>query len=456
MNVFSAIRARFYNAHPDHHAIARGMAWVILFVFLGKLAGAAKEMAVAYRYGVSAEVDAYLFVFNLVSWPVGVWFSVLTVVLVPLAARIRHATSVDLPRFRSELLGLTLLLGMGLMFFVWLGLPLLLRSPWTGLPPTTATIAANMVSGLALLAPLGVLISLFSAWMLSAGRHTNTLLEGVPALVLLVAILAFPGGGAESLVWGTVAGLVFHLVSLAIPLARQGEIEAPSFTRKSPQWPAFWQGFGIMLAGQALMSFIGIIDQFFAAHLGTGAISTLSYANRILALILGLGATAVARATLPVFSQAQAEGGSRLHLHRIAVHWARLLFLLGVIAMVVGWWLAPWVVRLLFERGVFLARDTEAVTEVLRFGLVQLPFYFVGILWVSLLTSQSRYGVVTVIGVVNLAIKIMVSVLLVSWIGINGIVLATSIMLMISTILLGLVLYFDLNKGDKNESSKPV
>lgn len=48
------------------------MAWVALFVLLGSFARAAKEMAIAYRYGVSAEVDAYLFVFNLVSWPVGV------------------------------------------------------------------------------------------------------------------------------------------------------------------------------------------------------------------------------------------------------------------------------------------------------------------------------------------------------------------------------------------------
>ena len=212
MNVFSAIRARFHNAHLDHHAIARGMAWVILFVFLGKLVGAAKEMAVAYRYGISEDVDAYLFVLNLVSWPVGVWFSVLTVVLVPLAARIRHSTSVDLPRFRAELLGFTILLGMGLMLFAWLGLPLLLRSPWTGLPPTSVTIATNMVSSLVLLVPMGGLISLFSAWMLSAGRQANTLLESVPALVLLAAILAFPGGGAEPLVWGTVSDLSLGLI----------------------------------------------------------------------------------------------------------------------------------------------------------------------------------------------------------------------------------------------------
>ena len=90
MKAFAVIRKRISNAHPDHHAIARGMAWVALFVFLGKLAGAAKEMTIAYRYGVSDQVDAYLFIYNLISWPVGVWSSILTIVLVPLAARIRQ------------------------------------------------------------------------------------------------------------------------------------------------------------------------------------------------------------------------------------------------------------------------------------------------------------------------------------------------------------------------------
>ena len=62
---------RLRNAQADHHAIAQGMIWVALFVLLTSLARAAREMAIAYRYGVGAEVDAYLFVFNLVSWPAG-------------------------------------------------------------------------------------------------------------------------------------------------------------------------------------------------------------------------------------------------------------------------------------------------------------------------------------------------------------------------------------------------
>lgn len=432
MNWFQMIGGRIRGAHSDHHAIARGMAWVALFVLLGAVARAAKEVAIAYRYGVSAEVDAYLFVFNLVSWPVGVWFSVLTVVLVPLAARIRQGASAELPRFRSELLGLTLVLGLALALLGWLGLPLLLRASWTGLPAATTAIADNMVPTLTLLAPLGVIISLFSAWMLAAGRHANTLLESVPALTILVVILAFPGGAAEPLVWGTLAGFAFHLVSLAVPLARQGEIEAPRFTRQSPQWILFWQGFGIMLGGQALMSFTGIIDQFFAAHLDMGSIATFSYANRILALILGMGAMSVSRATLPVFSHAQ--GGQQIN--RVATHWVRIMFALGLVSMVISWLLAPWGVKLLFERGAFAAQDTVVVTQVLRYGLTQLPFYFSGLVMVSLLVSQRKYYVISIIGALNLVVKTAFNALIVPYSGVSGLMISTSLMLMFSCLFL--------------------
>jgi peptidoglycan biosynthesis protein MviN/MurJ (putative lipid II flippase) len=434
MKAFAAIRKRVSNAHPDHHAIVRGMAWVALFVFLGKLASAAKEMVIAYRYGVSDEVDAYLFIFNLISWPVSVWFSILTIVLVPLAARIRQAASAELPRFRAELFAFALVLGCDLALIVWFGLPILLRSSWVGLSISTVSIATDIVPHMVALAPLGILVSLFSAWTMSSGRHANTLLEGVPAVAILVALLILPSDGVEPLVWGTLAGFICHVTSLAVPLAWKGEIETPRFTSHSPQWPPFWQGFGIMLAGQMLTSFNGIIDQFFAAHLDTGAIATISYANRILALILGLGATAVSRATLPVFSRIQSQQGEKLY--DIAMFWVRLMIVFGVVTLIISWWLAPWIVKLLFERGAFTAWNTEAVTEVFRYGLTQIPFYFAGLALVSLLASHGKHNLIAITGSTNLLVKTGANYVLVPIMGINGIVLATGIMYMVSFVML--------------------
>lgn len=438
MNLFRALRSRIHHAHPDHYVIAKGMALVALFVFSGKLVSAAKEMAIAYRYGVSAEVDAYLFVLNLVSWPIGIWFSVLTVVLVPLAARIQQNASNELPRFRSELLGLVFLLGLILAALGWWVLPVLLNSAWAGLSPATVVIATDMAPKLTLLAPLGVMIGLFSAWMLAAGRHANTLLEGVPALVILGVLLAFPSGGTEPLVWATLAGFACHLLSLAVPLRLQGQLEAPRFTRESPQWTPFWSGFGVMLAGQAILSFAGIIDQFFAAHLGAGAIAALGYANRILALILGMGAIAIGRATLPVFSRAQAQGEKQIH--RVAIYWAGFLFLLGMVTMVVSWWLAPLGVKLLFERGAFTAKDTQAVTDILRFGLAQIPFYFSAVVLINYVSSQRLYILIFWSGIIGIGSKLAANVVLVSLLGVKGIALSWVVVYALNTIFFGLVL----------------
>ena len=402
------------------------MAWVSLFVLLASLARAVREAAIAHRYGVGAEVDAYLFVFNLVNWPVGVWLSVLTVVLVPMAARLRRSAPLDLPRLRSELLGLAILIGLALGLIAVIVLPLVLRSSWTGLSAATASLAAGMVPGLALLAPLGVLIGLFSAWTLASGRHVNSLLEGVPAVVLVAALLVLPGKGVATLLWGTVAGFAFHLAVLALLLARRGELgSGPSTVFTSPHWAAFWQGFGIMLAGQALMSLIVVVDQFFAAQLGVGSIALLGYANRIIALVLGLGALAVSRATLPVFARARpdnAQGTADL-----ARQWSVALFALGGIAVLFGWWLAPWAVAALFERGAFTSGDTRSVAEVLRYGLLQVPFYFSALVLTSYLSSRSLYIWLFWSGLLGLSAKVLGNVLLIPAHGVAGIALATAL-----------------------------
>ena len=176
------IYKRWASASAEHHQILRGMLWVSAFVLIGKLVGAAKEMVVAWRFGVGPEVDAYLFLLNLVLWPVGLWFGVLTTVLVPLASRFVRDDQADAARFRSELLGATLLLGVGLAVLCWVGLKLLLLTSASGLSPAASAAAEGMLLRMVLLAPLGVLVGLFSTWMLVSELHANTLMESIPAI----------------------------------------------------------------------------------------------------------------------------------------------------------------------------------------------------------------------------------------------------------------------------------
>ncbi len=422
------------NPNSHHRLIAEGFLWVSFFVLLGKLAGAAKEMAIAWRYGVSATVDAYVFVFNLVNWPVSVWFSILTVVLVPLAARLRSDNPAELPRFRGELLALTLLLGAGLGVLFWLGLPTLLDSGRVGLTGKSFEQALAMAGPLSLMLPLGLVISLLSAWMMAGGRHRNTLIEAVPALVILLALLLPPGWLPEPLIWGTVAGLALQLASLAWPLRRAGELAAPSAAFQSPAWRGFWGGIGIMALGQLLTSLTGIVDQFLAAGLPAGALSTLGYANRILALILGMGATAIGRATLPIFSQAHAGGGA--DVNALALKWAKWMFLAGGAVAVAVALVSPILVELLFERGAFTPDDTRSVATVFSWSLIQVPFYFGGLVLVSALGAAGHYSQIALSGATNLLFKLLFAYPLAKHYQLVGLVLSTSAMYVVSLLLL--------------------
>jgi putative peptidoglycan lipid II flippase len=423
------------NVQLGYQRIAWGMICVATFVLAAKIMGAFKEMTIAWQYGVSDVVDGYLFVLNLVNWPISIWFSVISVVVIPLAVRARQHTPAELVRFRAELLGLSLALGVALGLAAWIGLTFLLRGPWVGLTPGARQAALTAIGPFALLFPLGCSIYLFSVWLMARESYINTLFEGVPALVILLAVLLSSSGSIEPLIWGTVGGSIVQLVMLAISLARRGELQAPRLSRASTQWQGFWKGMGIMIAAQAALSLAPITDQFFAAHLGPGSIATLGYANRIMALILGLGATSIHRATLSVFSSLQAESGINATL-RMAQRLSGLMLAVGVPVVLVGWWLAPWAVGVLFQRGAFGAEQTIAVSEVFRYYLLQVPFYLAGIVLEAWVASRSLYRVLLFAAVVGLVIKLISNAILIENYGLNGLAMGTSVLYFVNFLIL--------------------
>ena len=169
-----------------------------------------------------------------------------------------------------------------------------------------------------------------------------------------------------------------------------------------------------------------IVDQFFATSIGTGALSTLSYANRILALILGMSAMAISRATLPIFSEAQAK--KSLEVNVLTAHWTTWMFGIGVLVGLGVWVASPFIVKILFERGAFSAQNANDVARIMRYGLLQLPFYFAGIVCFSANSSNNKYALNGIAMIFAVIIKIASNYFLVPVLGLTGIQIGTAIM----------------------------
>jgi peptidoglycan biosynthesis protein MviN/MurJ (putative lipid II flippase) len=175
------------------------------------------------------------------------------------------------------------------------------------------------------------------------------------------------------------------------------------------------------------MSFTVPADQWFAAGVGSGAIATLGYANRIIALGTALGASVISRATLPIFAEGVAGGGEK-RVRRHALRWGCLMLLAGALGAAAATVLATPLTGFLFERGAFSSEDTQAVAEALRWGIWQLPPYLAGLVFISLIAAQRRYHVIAAIASVNLVCKVAGNFHFAASMGVKGILLATVLM----------------------------
>lgn len=392
-----------YFVSGDDLKIIKAIITLIVFVLLAKLAGLFKEVAVAWRFGISVEVDAYNFTFSFVQWPISLFGAVIGATLIPLVSKIKsQRLDGEINVLRSEIFGLTILLSLVVMVAFYLVFNQLLSNNVFNLDTLQLEYIQVFLNYLVWVIPLGFLAMLFSAWTMSSQRHTNTFLEAMPALMISFLVLVF--GGAISLAYGIVIGFTLQTLLLGYFLYKHKEIEWPKFTLTSKNWSPLLAGLSFMLIGQFFMSLISLVDQYFAAGLGVGAISTLSYAEKILAIVLSLGVVVIGRAVLPVFSDAHNEGKV---LKSIAIKWASIMFVAGVLASFVFYNYAGSVVRVIFERGAFSTNDTEEVANLLQISALQIPFYIGGMVLSYLIISLRQYKAFVYINGILLIAKVL-------------------------------------------------
>lgn len=396
------------------------MSLVAFFVFIGKVSGALKEIVLAWRYGIDSDIDVYVFALVFVMWLPSVCASVLTSVLVP---ALNQMGSKNRKIFLDELTGATCILaGFALLFLIFI-LPIILPKIATGFSESSLDSLAYTVKYLAPVGALKFFVSLFSAQLLAQERHANTLLEAVPSLVLCIIVYLWQGPfNLDPLIVGSLVGIVIQ-VSILFYLLKRGTFQPSIIVGFShPAWKTFLTALLTISAGTIVMSLMAPIDQILAARLEDGSVATYGYANRMLALVLGLGATAVARAILPVLSDYKLTITQRADLAR---KWSLTLFLLGIMMAAISWFFGPAAVATLFERGAFTSDDSARVARVFQIAIIQLPFYFAGIVLVQFYASAGKYRLIALSSCLAVAVKMSSGPYLITAMGLDGLALST-------------------------------
>lgn len=169
-----------------------------------------------------------------------------------------------------------------------------------------------------------------------------------------------------------------------------------------------------------------LINTLLATSQGTGAVSWLQYAFRLIYLPIGLFGVSIATATLPSVAR-YAAAGDREALRRTVVNSMNLMLVVNVPAAVGLFVLADDIVRLLFERGQFSAVDTANTASALRCYAVGLVGYSTARIASPLFYALGRSRVPVELSALAIVVNIAVGVILVRVLGFSGLALATSI-----------------------------
>jgi peptidoglycan biosynthesis protein MviN/MurJ (putative lipid II flippase) len=305
--------------------IGEGIVWVAAFTVLARLVNALKEIAIAYRFGATELVDAYVLVFAFVTWLPAVWLSLMQTVFVPQAMRMPDA---ERQLFVRELTGVLIVAGAVLSATLAIGLPefVLAMSPEHPAPAELRAFSRQMAP----IVVLGLVTSQLIALLVMRKQHGNAVLEGVPSIAILVLVLSV--GTADALGFGTLAGFALQVLVAAALLGSS----APGLPRlgfSAPAWPRFAAALRIAVFGQLLLALAYPVDQLIANTMEAGDAARFAYAYRLVAFVMAIGSLAIGRVVLPVLAERSHARG-----WQITRDWTLRVVALGVVGITSNEW----------------------------------------------------------------------------------------------------------------------
>ena len=374
-----AIRLKSPNKY-----IFRALVSIASAVLLIRLMGMVNQVIVTGRFGAGAQMDAYFVAVSLPFLLSDMIKSSIETSVVPVYARLRtRGGREEASKLFSTLLNLLMMgaIVFSLIFFLFRRQIVFFSAP--GLDVNRAGIAVNLIP-IALIALMLMLVIGFLECILNTEGHFGWPAYAGILVPLTTAIFVYLGGkssfGVIMLLIGTVVGLCLQLCFFTMRMKRTKISYRPATL--DLRNPALKQIFLIawpILFGSLISQGSPLVDQIFASGLSTGNISALSYALKLISVPIGVIFASVGRAALPYFAR-QIEGNDlnalketlRLYLWMVSIGTLVLTSFMIV--------LSHPIVQILFQRGTFLAADTQRTSTILiglSIGLTPMAFGFI-------------------------------------------------------------------------------
>ncbi len=409
--------------------IAKGALVVMAATLLSRLSGLFREMKIAEYYGATGATDAYLVALAI---PSGVGLAVAAAVSAGFIP-VLNSYLVDNDRDNAARVGSTLFNVILLALVVpaalaMIGAPVLVRILAPGFGEESARLTVELIR---IVFPAVIFLSLMGVAGGFLNSHQHFLMPAlgpmVTNLIIIGATVALgPVFGIRGLAYGAMAGYAGQFLVQLPVMYRWGFRYRPDLAFFHPGVRRVFQLMAPVLVASLVPPLMVLVERGLASKLTIGSISALNYAFRLMQLPLGLFVMAVAVPLFPALSSLAAQKDFT-RLKEMLIKGVSVLALIMVPASAGLLALDEPIVRLLFQRGAFAAKDTVPTAYALAFyALALLPLAVRDIFRRGFYALQDTLTPV-IITIAAFLLNIGLDLLLVRPLGIGGLALGAAL-----------------------------
>ena len=413
------------------------------FTLVINLASTVKELVVARQFGTGDTIDALLIAFLLPSYAINVLAGSCSTALVPTLVQVRENEGQEKAQ---QLLSGVMIWNTAVLALVSILLALTASFTLPILGSGFGIAKLELTRSLFfVLLPILVISGFRMTWTAVLNAYDRFALAALsPGMTTLVtiALVLFMGRawGIYTLAVGTLSGYAIEAGLLGWGLRRNGFCLTPRWHGWNHALRKVINQYIPVVAGALLMCGTMLVDQSMAAMLGAGSVATLNYGGKVVTLILGIGSVSLSTAVFPHLSRMVAVYDWAGIRHTLKTYTYLILVVTIPLTLILVGFSKP-LVYLLFERGAFTSIDTWRVSQVQVLFFLQLPFYFLGILTVRLISSLNMNHILMQAAIINLFLKIVFNYFLMQRLGSAGIALSTTLVYAVSFIYCSAMLY---------------
>ena len=417
--------------------IAKATVGLMIATIIAKVLGFGRELVLASSYGASMYSDAYLTAMNIPVVIFTIIGTTLGTVLIPMYFEVNSDLGEKKAlNFTNNVFNMVIAICIVLAILGFIFTEQLVKVFAMGFEGQTLKIAIDFTR----ITIIGIVFTglsyVMTAYLQIKNNFTVPGLISVPKnIIIITSIILSVKYYPYIMIWGTLIGIATEFI-FQLPFAiKNGYKYQPYINIKDKYIKKMSWLILPVLIGVAVNQINTMVDRTLASTLVEGSISALNYANKLNGFVMAMFITSVAAVIYPMLSKLSSEDNKEKFTSSV-VQSINSVILLVIPISVGAIVLATPIVKLLFQRGEFDARATSMTAiALIMYSIGMVAFGLRDILGKVFYALQDTKTPM-INGAIAMVMNIVLNIILVKYLQLAGLALATSISAIVCIFLL--------------------